>query len=114
MRLNAMRDFHAFSCVFWACLSVTRDSHASCVILTHLLNFTLSLFIGVLAFWRVGITVAAVLSFFELPVAALSVNRALRVFANCWPVMGPCVLDSLALACVCCLFLLPVGNGATD
>lgn len=83
--------------------------------ITHFRKSALSLFIGFSAFWRVGKPVASVLSFFELPVAALSVNRALRVFANCRPVTGPCVFwihSPWRVSVV--LFLLPVGNGATD
>lgn len=85
------------------------------MIFTHSVKTALSLFIGFSAFWRVGIRVASVLSFFELPVVALSVNRALRVFANCWPLTGPCVFWIHAPWRVSVvLFLLPVGNGATD
>ena len=80
----------------------------------------LSIFIGFSAFWRVGTVVALFGLFFELPVAALSVNRALRVFANCWPTTGPCVFwIHSPWACVCCFVpvacwqwgnrLLPVG-----
>ena len=73
------------------------------MIFTHSVKSALSLNIGFSAFWRVGIRVASVLSFFELPVVALSVNRALRVFANCWPLTGPCVFWIHApVACVCC------------
>ena len=83
--------------------------------ITHFQKITLTIIIGVLAFWRVGIVVALLDSFFELPVAALSVNRALRVFANCRPVTGPCVFWIHAPRRVSVvLFLLPVGNGATD
>ena len=64
--------------------------------------------------------VASLALFFELPVLALSVNRVLRVFANCWPLTGPCVFRIHApVACVCCFVpiacwqrgsrLLPVG-----
>jgi hypothetical protein len=49
--------------------------------ITHSVENALSLFIGVLAFWRVGIPVAFVLSFFELPVVALSPDHAMRVCA---------------------------------
>ena len=71
-----------------------------------------------LVFWRFGVLVRWLLLvdlFFELPVAALSVNRALRVFTNCWPSTGPCVFWIHAPWRVSvALFLLPVGNGATD
>lgn len=83
--------------------------------ITHPAKNALTIIIGVLAFWRVGIRVASVLSFFELPVAALSLNHALRVFDNCWPPMGPCVFwIHTPWRVPVALFLLPVGNGATD
>lgn len=85
------------------------------MIFTHSVESALSLNIGFSAFLPVGIRVASVLSFFELPVVALSVNRALRVFANCWPTTGPCVFWIHAPWRVSVvLLLLPVGNGATD
>jgi hypothetical protein len=78
-----MRDFHAFSRVKSFCLSLTRDFHASCVIFTHSVKTALSLFIGFSAFWRVGIRVASVLSFFELPVWAFGPDHAsVRVCAS--------------------------------
>jgi hypothetical protein len=49
--------------------------------ITHPAKNALTIIIGVLAFWRVGIRVASVLSFFELPVAALSPDHAMRVCA---------------------------------
>jgi hypothetical protein len=57
-----MREIHAFFALKGQCLSITCEFDASCVIFTHFLKSTLTLFIGVLAFWRVGITVALLAS----------------------------------------------------
>lgn len=77
--------------------------------ITHFPKSALSLFVGFSAFWWVGKAVASVLSFFELPVSALSVNHALRVFANCRPVIGPCVFWIHApVACVPVCFFCDV------
>lgn len=55
---NAMREFDAFFDVKTLCLSLTREFDAWCVIFTHSVNFTLTIFIGFSRFLRVGIEVA--------------------------------------------------------
>lgn len=57
-----MREIHAFLALKTLCLSITCEFDASCVIFTHSVKSTLSLFIGFLAFLPVGITAAALVS----------------------------------------------------
>ena len=81
--------------------------------ITHFQKITLTLNIGVLAFWRVGKAVAAVLSFFELPVVVLSPDHALVrvcVLYAFWQLSTyngtVCVLDSRACGVCACVFSL--------
>lgn len=88
--------------------------------ITHSVENALTIIIGVLAFWRVGIRVASVLSFFELPVVSFGPNHALRVCALCafWQPIGlqrdRVCFGFTRLGVSVVLLLLPVGNGATD
>ena len=85
--------------------------------ITHPAKNALTIIIGVLAFWPVGICVASVLSFFELPVVSFGPNHALRVCALCafWQPIGlqrdrVCFgftrLGVCLLFCACCLLAM--------
>ena len=90
--------------------------------ITHSVERALSIFIGFSAFWRVGIRVASVLSFFELPVwafgpdhASVRVCASVRLLVTISSIWDRVCFGFTRLGRVSVvLFLLPVGNWATD